>query len=232
MWTITLTVKTDGDTSARPLPLGNSARGTEKANRQSSPDFRHCFLQDLQKSIQIPFTPNFDLNKAKNNILEANCPAAASGIRFGSWSEWFLRAPLHSAGNCPLHDGIVGRPDPQLANTGLTDRLQSGIFCKPTFPRWDCQKLVGNPRVFNTSFTLSSRLAKASQASGKPVPQFRRAKKDKPQKQVETVEVKRRGKGEAYGVNIPQEPLLRAGVKPGSRFSVKASKGRVVLTAQ
>lgn len=44
--------------------------------------------------------------------------------------------------------------------------------------------------------------------------------------------VKRRGKGKAFGVNIPQEPLVRAGVKPGSRFAVKASNGKVVLTNQ
>ena len=94
------------------------------------------------------------------------------------------------------------------------------------------QKQIATELGFKTPFTLNSRLIKASQASGKPVPQFRRPTKDKPQKQVEMVEVKRRGKGEAFGVNIPQEPLVRAGVKPGSKFSVKASKGRVVLTAQ
>jgi hypothetical protein len=49
---------------------------------------------------------------------------------------------------------------------------------------------------------------------------------------VETLLVKKRGKGEAYGVNIPQEPLARVGASPGSKFSIKAWKGRIVLTVQ
>ena len=94
------------------------------------------------------------------------------------------------------------------------------------------QKQIATELGFKTPFTLNSRLIKASQASGKPVPAFRSPKKDKAQNQVETVEVRKRGKGEAFGVNIPQEPLVRAGAKPGSKFSVKASKGRIVLTMQ
>ena len=91
------------------------------------------------------------------------------------------------------------------------------------------QKQIMGELGFKTPFTLSNRLVKASQATGKPVPAFKSAKKNRAARQVEVVEVRRRGKGEAFGVNIPQEPLARAGVKPGSRFSVKASKGRIVL---
>ena len=74
------------------------------------------------------------------------------------------------------------------------------------------QKQIATELGFKTPFTLSSRLVKASQITGKPVPAFRRPKKDKPITRVETVEVKKRGKGEAFGVNIPQEPLARVGV--------------------
>ncbi len=52
------------------------------------------------------------------------------------------------------------------------------------------------------------------------------------EKRVEVVEVKRRGKGDAFAINIPQEPLVRAGIGIGSRLSVKASRGKIVLTVQ
>ena len=94
------------------------------------------------------------------------------------------------------------------------------------------QKQIAIELGFKTPFTLNSRLIKASQITGKPVPAFRPRKKDKPAKRVETVEVKRRGRGETFGVNIPQEPLSRVGASPGSKFSIKASKGRVALTVQ
>ena len=91
------------------------------------------------------------------------------------------------------------------------------------------QKQIAGEFGFKTPFALSSRLLKASQATGKPVPAFKSAKGKFP-KRVESVVVRRRGKGEAFGVKIPQDPLIRAGAKPGSRFSVKASKGRIALT--
>lgn len=94
------------------------------------------------------------------------------------------------------------------------------------------QKQIAKELGFSTTFTLNNRLVKASQASGKPVPAFKQARKAQAEKRVEVVEVRRRGKGEAFGVNIPQEPLTRVGVKPGSKFSVKALKGRIVLTVQ
>jgi hypothetical protein len=94
------------------------------------------------------------------------------------------------------------------------------------------QKQIAKELGFNTTFTLNSRLVKASQATGKAVPAFKPSRRDQVAKRVDSVEVKRRGKGEAFGLNIPQEPLTRAGAKPGSKFSVKARKGRIVLTVQ
>ena len=94
------------------------------------------------------------------------------------------------------------------------------------------QKQIAEELGLKTIFTLNTRLVKASQATGKAVPAFKSAKKNRAERPVDLVEVRRRGKGEAFGLNIPQEPLISAGVKPGSRISVTARKGRVVLTAQ
>ncbi len=94
------------------------------------------------------------------------------------------------------------------------------------------QKQIAQELGFKTSFTFSTQLVKASQATGKRIPAFGRSRKDTVEKRVETVEVKRRGKGDAFAINIPQEPLVRAGIGIGSRLSVKASKGKIVLTAQ
>ncbi len=93
------------------------------------------------------------------------------------------------------------------------------------------QKQIAEQLGFKTAFTLNSRLVRASQATGKPIPAFKPPKK-RVEKPVETVEVKRRGKGEAFGVNIPQEPLNRVRAKAGSKFSIKAQRGRIVLTVQ
>ena len=92
------------------------------------------------------------------------------------------------------------------------------------------QKQIAVELGFKTPFTLNNRLIKASQQSGKPVPIFKALKKNDSTARVEMVEVKRRGKGEAFGVNVPQEPLVRAGINTGTSLSVKVSKGRVVLS--
>ncbi len=94
------------------------------------------------------------------------------------------------------------------------------------------QKQIAVELGFKTPFTLNNRLIKASQQSGKPVPIFKASKKDGSSTRVEIVEVKRRGKGEAFGVNVPQEPLVRAGINAGTSLSVKVSKGRIVLSVQ
>ena len=92
------------------------------------------------------------------------------------------------------------------------------------------QKQISEELGLKTIFTLNTRLLKASQATGKPVPAFKPTKKGQGAGRIDLVEVRRRGKGEAFGLNIPQEPLNRAGAKPGSKISVSARKGKIVLT--
>ena len=94
------------------------------------------------------------------------------------------------------------------------------------------QKQIAAELGISSPATLNNRLVKASQATGKPVPSFKPKGRYNQPKRVDVVEVKKRGKGQSFGLNIPKEPLVRAGAKPGSRFSVKASKGRIVLTAK
>ena len=90
------------------------------------------------------------------------------------------------------------------------------------------QKQIAKHLGFKTTFTLNNRLVKASQATGKPVPPFKLSRKGKNAlKRVEDVEVKRRGKGSAYGVNIPQEPLMRAKLNPGDKLKVTV-RGRTI----
>lgn len=92
------------------------------------------------------------------------------------------------------------------------------------------QKQIAGILGFKTTFTLNNRLLQASQTSGKPIPAFRRVGKGKGPKPVEFVEVKRRGKGESFGINVPQEPLVRAGLEPGDKLKVSVRGKRVVLT--
>ncbi len=90
------------------------------------------------------------------------------------------------------------------------------------------QKEIAKTLGFKTTFTLNNRLVKASQISGRPVPPFKPegiGKKGK--KRVEQVEVKRRGKGSSFGVNVPQEPLMRAGLKPGDALKLTV-RGKVI----
>ncbi len=82
---------------------------------------------------------------------------------------------------------------------------------------------------FKNPTTFEGRLVKASQRTGRPVPAFAaRAKAGR--KRVDVVQVKPRGQGQSFGVNIPQEPLARLGVKPGDRLSVAVSHQRIVLS--
>lgn len=76
--------------------------------------------------------------------------------------------------------------------------------------------------------TLHSRLLKASQLTGKPIPPLKMAREAKGTRPVEVVEVRRRGKGESYGVNIPQEPLARAGFGAGAKLQVTV-RGRAIF---
>ena len=93
------------------------------------------------------------------------------------------------------------------------------------------QKQIAKILAFKTTFTLNNRLVKASQISGRAVPPFKPNRKGrKDLKTVEFVEVKRRGKGNAFGVNIPQEPLLRASLKPGDKLKVSVRGKTISLT--
>ena len=68
----------------------------------------------------------------------------------------------------------------------------------------------------------------AGQTTGKPVPPYKpEGLGKKGRKRIEKVEIKRRGKGSSFGVNIPQEPLMRAGMKPGDFLKV-AVRGKTV----
>lgn len=93
------------------------------------------------------------------------------------------------------------------------------------------QKQIAKTLGFKTTFTLNNHLVKASQLTGNPVPPFKQNRRGKKGlKPVESVEVKRRGKGSAFGVNIPQEPLMRAGLKPGDKMKVAVRGKTISLT--
>jgi len=93
------------------------------------------------------------------------------------------------------------------------------------------QKQIAKQLGFKTTFTLNNRLVKASQLTGHPVPPFKPNRRGhKELKRVELVEVKRRGKGSAFGVNVPQEPLMRAGLKPGDKLKVNVRGKTISLT--
>jgi hypothetical protein len=93
------------------------------------------------------------------------------------------------------------------------------------------QKQIAKALGFKTTFTLNNRLVKASQITGKPVPKYKPHRQGKKElRRVEMVEVKRRGKGSAFGVNVPQEPLMRAGLKPGDKLRVTVRGKTISLT--
>ncbi len=83
-----------------------------------------------------------------------------------------------------------------------------------------------------TILTLDRRLVQASQETGQPIPVFRARGKGPQRKRVEFAEVRQRGKGQSFGVNIPQEPLDRLGVKPGDRLAVTVRNRRIVLSRE
>ena len=93
------------------------------------------------------------------------------------------------------------------------------------------QKQIAKTLGFKTTCTLNNRLVKASQTTGRPVPPFKpEGAGRKGRRLVEEVEVKRRGKGSSYGVNVPQEPLTRAGMKPGDKLKVSVRGKTISLT--
>ncbi|MDH4121784.1 MAG: hypothetical protein OEV94_08790 [Deltaproteobacteria bacterium] len=93
------------------------------------------------------------------------------------------------------------------------------------------QKEIAKEMGIKTTQTLTSRLLKASQVTGRPVPPFRGERGGaRKARVVNHVEVRRRGKGDAYGVNVPQEPLERAGIKPGDRLRLTIRGRSISLT--
>jgi len=95
------------------------------------------------------------------------------------------------------------------------------------FSRREVERELG----FTNAATLNSRLVRASQETGKPVPVFRRGSRADQQQRVEEVVVRRRGKGGAFGVNVPQEPLERLGVREGDRLRIIVGRGRISLVS-
>ena len=92
------------------------------------------------------------------------------------------------------------------------------------------KKQIAEELEIKSTLTLNNKLVKASQLSGKPIPPFSRGSKGAVAKKVEVVEVRQRGRGDAFGVNIPQEPLTRFGVKPGDKLNVEVRRKIIVLT--
>ena len=81
--------------------------------------------------------------------------------------------------------------------------------------------------------TLHSHLLKASQLTGKPIPVFRAKRvRDEP-KRTEIVEVRWRGpkKANAFGVNVPQDVLERAGLGSGNKVRVTVRGKAIFLQA-
>jgi hypothetical protein len=90
------------------------------------------------------------------------------------------------------------------------------------------QKQIAKALGFKTTFTLNNRLVKASQITGRPVPKYKSSRRSEDEvKRVEFVEVRRRGKGDAFGANVPQEPLVRAGFKAGDKLRVTV-RGKII----
>jgi hypothetical protein len=90
------------------------------------------------------------------------------------------------------------------------------------------QKQIAKALGFKTTFTLNNRLVKASQITNRPVPKYKSSRRSKDEiRRVEIVEVRRRGKGTAFGVNVPQEPLIRAGFKAGEKLRVTV-RGKII----
>ena len=92
------------------------------------------------------------------------------------------------------------------------------------------QQQIAEELDFKTIATLIAHLVRASQTTKKPVPVFRQRGGRVSAKRAATVQIKRRGKGDSFGVNVPMEPLVRAGFKVGTKLSIKATKGRIVLS--
>ena len=94
------------------------------------------------------------------------------------------------------------------------------------------QKQIAAKLGIKTTATLMARLIRASQESRRPVPMIGRGGRGRVgPTRVESVEVRGRSGG-AFAVNIPEEPLRRAGVKMGDSLTVNVSRRRIVLALE
>lgn len=84
---------------------------------------------------------------------------------------------------------------------------------------------------FKNPTTFDSRLVKASQQTGKPIPVFK-GRATRSRKAVERVRVKVRGGDRAFGAYLPQEPLEKLGAKPGDTLTVSVGRHRIVLAVE
>ncbi len=92
------------------------------------------------------------------------------------------------------------------------------------------QQQIAAELGYTTTATLTSRLLRASQRSRRPVPAIGRGgAKGGKSNPVETVQIARRGKGDAFGVNVPEEPLRRAGVNPGDTLKLTVRRNHISL---
>ncbi len=92
------------------------------------------------------------------------------------------------------------------------------------------QRQIAAEFGYKTTVTLMSRLLRASQSSRRPVPAIGRGgAKGGKSNRVETVQIARRGKGNAFGVNIPEEPLRSAGVNPGDTLKLTIRRNHISL---
>ena len=96
--------------------------------------------------------------------------------------------------------------------------------------RGPTQQQIAKELGFKTTNILINHLVRTSQATKKPVPMFRGRRGRKVPKRTVTVQIKRRGNGSSFGVNVPMEPLVRAGFKVGKKLSVKVTRGKIVLS--
>jgi hypothetical protein len=94
-------------------------------------------------------------------------------------------------------------------------------------PQAELTKALGLKSVI----TLHSRLLRATQLTGKPIPNYRAKRSSDGAKRIEIIEVRRRGKANAFGVNIPQDPLERAGFAAGDKLRVTV-RGKAVFLRQ
>ena len=92
------------------------------------------------------------------------------------------------------------------------------------------QRQIAAELGYKTTVTLMSRLLRASQRSGRPVPAIGRGgATGSKSNRVEKVQIARRGKGEAFGVNIPEEPLRGAGVNTGDTLKLTVRRNHISL---